>query len=199
MRVGIYRSIDDFARSSDSFSCGDNVRFAYEAFTENTTPILVTYIYDNRLRHIDYNSIAKKLDQVDLPIKPEVVVEKRSTSDACSVRPFVMQTNNAVFQFMVEQALGDKEAEVVYPTFYDAGMCGGICNSNTPSLSYSNHASIIDLLIKNGAFPNHNFKSCCVPVKYRSMAVLVDGPTTFAVIIFGDMSVQQCECQDTLA
>ena len=201
LKVNIYKDIADYTNYKDSYNCDQDVQFAYENFTDETMPALFAFIYDEKIEKINYSEIERRLNLGSSNPPPQIdgnmVSRRKRGSGVCSVQPLYVNTTTPFFRFLIEQAAGTSNFEVLFPIVHNVGTCGGICDSRIPTGSPSNHAPMLDLLIKDGTLYPGDFTQYCVPVKYRSLQVWVDHPS-IAIVTIDDIIVDRCECLDVL-
>lgn len=171
-------------------------------------PTLIVESRDPRIDQIDFQAIANKVDlPTELPPTEPPMNNydvganrrKRETPPPCSVQPLVVSTTSNLFKLMVEAAAGTSDFEILYPVTFDIGTCGGVCDSGIPFDSPSNHAPLLDFLLRDGTISNPgSYYKCCVPVKYRSLRIYVNSPS-IAIVTIENIIVDTCECLDVLS
>ncbi len=199
-KVSIYKDVNEMQAkdAKETYDCGQNVKFAYEGFTDENMPLLITYSYDPRVANVDYKMIAAQARATQIVASADTARRKRQITETCRKHPLIVKSTEILFGIVSN----DPSCEIVYPSEYDAGICGGTCDETLPG-SHTNHAPFINILISSNSFssrhPTYNFKPCCVPVKYRSLRVYTQSPDKSSTIVTVDnMIIDQCDCIDIL-
>ena len=206
LRVNIYKDVGDFTKE-ESDGCRQDLQFAYEEFTEQTTPFLFAFAYDKRVHnHMIAEQLSSDMEVMDDEEEDNIEVmndrKKRSSSEdsKCRVRQLTVYTHSTdIVTHYARQAARRNDAVIGIPIMFNAGVCGGWCESGFRNLSTHNADYLNSLLFPN-SLPGYNFKTCCVPVKYGGLNVELlagNGPTIKTTI--PSLRVTKCECLDVLA
>jgi hypothetical protein len=94
--------------------------------------------------------------------------------------------------------LGQSSQDVLVPTTFNIGVCGGDCDRDVPR-SLAQHSIILYYLhLRDHQTPYRNIAwgQCCAPVKYRSVETLFSLPNNgeFRIVTLRDLSVERCSC-----
>lgn len=204
LELSIFKDLNSYM-AREKMACTE-LKFTYDDFTEEDTPLLVVYSYDPKLKNINYQAIAKRtLDEVSTTGTPVTTTRKRrrrsinsnSTIPGCT-RHSLWVKGSKIFPELVGKQPGDT-FEVVIPDQYDAGICGGGCSRTFPVNAPSNHAPFIHVLLGISDFieqqnNNFNYTECCAPVEYTQQDVLARSATGVAIHIIPNMKITKCEC-----
>ena len=164
-------------------------------------PTLIIFIYDKRLEHLDHQMNARKsyVDNAQQPPMEGMISRQRRHADVCQVKPLTVPINTRIIRQIIQNIAQKKfNVRIEHPQSFNIGTCGGICDSRIPTNSPSNHAPMLDLMLKAGIVTG-NYKACCVPVKYRSLIVWASGHGATTSFEIDDMLVDRCECLDIKA
>lgn len=196
--------MQDFHDKKNAYTCAEGVKFPYEDFNDENLPLLITYTYDSRVEHVDYSAIAKKVRSSTPTIAAPAVNRRKRTAGAlgeCQVQNLTIFTHE-IFPGIVTT---NEDESIVFPSSYDAGICGGYCDFLGPETT--THAPFVHLLINilevfapSHRHPEYNFMKCCAPVSYLPLKVMVTTPPYEATMIrvVDDMIIDKCECLDII-
>lgn len=203
-QVDVYKDLLQFGNTPKNPIHCTEVKFIYQSFTDDNVPLFIVYSYDYKINEINYKEIedyiANELQATST--EPQVSERrKRSKNDppACKVNQLDVDSS-LILPSMLRNS-NNQELEVMMPDSYNAGICGGLCNSQTPFNTH--HSTLISLLIDEPSSISHgytNIKKSCSPVSYRGLEVFVrnvDEPgTSFFIFIIPNMIIDKCECID---
>ena len=106
--------------------------------------------------------------------------KKEDEADACRRVPMYVSFSN-----LKNSTLFDL---VIAPLGFNAFKCVGKCKPN----NYSLMMAILNS--KNKRYPTDGGRSCCVPIKWRSVSLLVFQQEKVLLRKFDNMIVQECGC-----
>lgn len=202
----MYKDIAEFDKVNP-LHC-ETVKFTYQAYTDITTPILIVYSYNKNIEKINYRDVVSStildeyMSESISTTAPTPARRKRAAGQFCGVHDLIIETKH------ISGAMASSNASdftILFPTTYDAGICGGKCGGVIPDNSPSNHAPFLFLLLERETFKGHYlenhgyvFEQCCVPVSYKPLVVLTSGDMTTSINTIQDMVIHQCECLDII-
>ena len=109
--------------------------------------------------------------------------KKEDEADACRRVPMYVSFSN-----LQNSTLFDL---VIAPSGFNAFKCVGKCISGEAN-NYSLMMAILNS--KNKSYPTDGSRSCCVPIKWRSVSLLVFQQEKVLLRKFDNMIVQECGC-----
>ncbi|XP_027040818.1 bone morphogenetic protein 2-A-like isoform X1 [Pocillopora damicornis] len=109
--------------------------------------------------------------------------KKEDEADACRRVPMYVS-----FSDLQNSTLFDL---VIAPSGFNAFRCVGKCISGEAN-NYSLMMTILNS--KNKSYPTDGSRSCCVPIKWRSVSLLVFQQEKVLLRKFDNMIVQECGC-----
>ena len=179
----------------------DRIRFYHQSDNEDKEPLLAVHSYDQILNSIDY---AKILDTVG---QNKIDRRRRAIGDAPSEHTVPRRSSDQtplcdVISLNItssEIPKREEDEEILLPTKYDAGICGGNCGNTMPQVQNLEHNVLIHMLQGLSEFHDrhgYHITRCCAPIKYAPLEVIVLPPCPKAAYsrIIQNMKITQCEC-----
>lgn len=197
--------------------------FVDQDFTDETKPAYIVYSYNLDIENINYNDIVDAtiadMYAEDSTAEPAVAqvggnrrrkraakgpvggnrLHKRSTPH-CRVNDLFVSGSSIYREMLGVVVRGD--FQVLHPTTYNAGICGGSCSTTVlPSTLSGHHAPFVHLLLQQASFQSmhgYNFERCCAPVQYKPMSVLTNSEAGVQISTIPNLQIQKCECLDII-
>ena len=176
-------------------SC-DQIHFYNGNNDEDTEPLLVVHSYDSDLDKIDY---ARILDTVKQNNTAATEVNKRSARQTQQEIPFCKVLPLEVQGHEIPKKNGSEQ--ILAPSSYNAGICGGDCGTTMPQYPDLGHNVLIHMLQGSSDFRDrhgHTITRCCAPIKYSPLKMIVLPPNATSesayIRILENMMVAQCGC-----
>lgn len=204
--VKVYKTVPDLD-SKNAMPC-TSIKFVDRDFTEETKPVYIVYSYNHEIENINYNDIANEVIENILTTDGDSAAvsqtgpsrrRKRQIQHNCKVNEMRVNKDN-IYNKMVGSV--SQDFEVVVPLSYNAGICGGACDTSLiPDGSPSNHAPFVYLLIEQKKFRDlhgYSFQRCCAPVKYGPLTVFSTSDGSHQINTIDNMIVKQCQCLDII-
>ena len=192
-RVQVYSSFHGAANGEDPYTCSEAPLQFVTAKDNNPDhhPLLMVYTYDPDAENIDYSMLSTMV-----AVPPTTETRKRQAvatnlQPSCTVHPLEVTKEDLNGIPLI------KGHTIHLPASYNAGICGGECETTFPN--EPQHAQLIHLLILRNKFRAHgySFTQCCAPVQYLPLDVL--SVSTQAVVQINrlkNMKIKKCECID---
>ena len=138
-------------------------------------------------------------DENIAPTTSPTLRKREASLEGCRVKPLMVFRSEIVLDLLGV----DSGYTVRLPMSYNAGICGGICNHNQPSVDFSKHAPFIHVLLSSvPSFKERQgltVTQCCVPVNYKPLTLLyVAAEEEIVIQTFPDMILDTCDCIDVI-
>ena len=206
-KLTVYPNIGAYARRSETNAMQQHCKDAPLQFIsskeedEEHEPLLVIYSYDPEEENLNLEAILNRLESASTPgptgmTEAPTVSERRKRNEPphCHVRDLYISTTH-----LNQIKFAGTGQTIILPTSFNAGICGGRCQSQFPRVS-SQHAALVHLLLQRRFFSGLNYnkyKQTCSPVRYSPIEFLVRGPDdSFQILIRHNMRITDCDCLD---
>lgn len=186
-------------------SC-NSAKFVNRDYSDLTEPIFMVYSYNPEIDNINYSEIADELIENILSASdgaaPAVSVNsaqrRKRQTPTCKVNELQV-SGSSIFNKMVGSTASD--FSVLIPQDYNAGICGGSCETKLIPYHTSKHAPFIFLLLEQSSFKekhSYTFTRCCAPVKYGPLQVFSISNGSTNIFTIEDMIIEKCQCLDII-
>lgn len=154
-------------------------------------PLLIVHSYDFELKKIGYSSILENLNRTDL-------ARRRRAGSNINTEP-APRCGLFPLQILASEIPRSSGQEILLPSQYDAGICGGSCGQTLPVQEDVHHSQLVHFLQQTAAFRNrhdYNIRRCCAPLEYDSVEVIVEtSDSKLSMLkIIPNMRIKKCEC-----
>lgn len=172
------------------------IKFLYQDFTDENTPLLVVYSYDKKIENISYKqTVETMITTQELPTPSLAQSRKKRSIPTCQVNNLTIPGAN-IYKYM--EGVDSENIAVLYPSTFNAGICGGACTGTQPENTALHATFLFQFLGDPDSSPTHGYDliKCCTPVKYDPLQVLLRMDGVVEINIIDGMKVSACECLD---
>jgi hypothetical protein len=176
------------------------VKFVDINFTDDTKPTFMIYSYTEQ--KINYNDIADEvIANLNNAEKPALEKQRQKREfvpvPTCQVNDLII-TRDIISHSMVG-ATFHPNFEVIFPEEFNAGICGGRCDTASSPERVSDHAPFVFLLLEQNSFRarhEHKFTRCCTPFEHRPLDILFATAGSNQIKTLHNMTITGCHCLD---